>query len=204
MMKSLRNLSLFFLLSVSAQVLSCYLEAPEQSAKSLEDLRQDATQELRIAARAGDSLTMADCIFRGADVNDREGCTTCPVKSVLSLAIDKASENNESEYKGFDAVKLLLDSGADIEALSDVPAECNKLEPKVSLFPPLSYAIMVDAPLKIISLLRWRGANVQRADIIGLGWTPYRIAALYKNYEVMEMLKAAGVETDDLFPELSF
>lgn len=190
-MNFIRNFSLFIVLSVPALAhgLSEYL--------TMKDIKNNpvymATLALREAAKKGDVKEMKKCIQLGADVNDCEGCSWPHAgRTVLVEAIDSGC---------LEAVELLLDSGAIVEQISDVPSEHNKLNPRTRNVPQLSYAIMVGAPLEVIALLIQHSEDVSLPDIY-IGWTPYKIAAFYKNYEVMALLEKAGADTDASIPVL--
>ena len=143
------------------------------------------TQEspLISATKKGDFQTMRLLIHEGADVNSREG-TSWPHagQSALSCSIDA---------KNYEAVQLLLESGARCEILVEVPCEHNFLKPRTRNLDHLSYAIMVNAPLSILNLLIAYSVDINAADPIG-GWTPYTIAYFYKNELAMHALVEAG------------
>lgn len=152
----------------------------------------DATHALRAAAKKGDVEKMKKYIYLGADVNNVDGCDWPHAgRAMLTEAIDSGS---------LEAVNLLLDYGATVESLSEVPYHLNKLEPKTRNVPQLSYAIMVGAPLEIIKLLIKFSKNLNASDPY-LGWTPYKIAAFYKNDAAMAVLAKAGADTDESIPK---
>lgn len=147
-----------------------------------------ATVALQNAAKKGDVKEMKKCLQLGADVNDCDGCSWPHAgRMVLTEAIDSGVTG---------AVKLLLDSGAEVERFAEVSYELNMLEPKVRNYPQLSYAIVVGASLEIIQLLIRYSNNLNIATDY-YPWTPYKIAAFYKKYEVMALLEKAGADTND-------
>ena len=162
---------------------------------SSEEIKHDTMQQtqslantsaLRIASKKGDTTLMQKFIQLGADVNDVMGRDWPHAgRTLLVDAIDSGS---------YEAVKLLLDAGADSEIQSEVLTDLNILNPRIRNFASLSYAIMVNAPIEIIELLIHYSKNVNISTDY-YNWTPYKIAAFYKNYQAMAALSRAGAVT---------
>ena len=138
---------------------------------------------LRIASKKGDTTLMQLLIKLGANVNDVVGRDWPHAgRTVLVEAIDSGS---------FEAVKLLLDSGADSEIQSEVPTNLNILNPRIRNFASLSYAIMANASIEIIELLIHYSKNLNISTDF-YDWTPYKIAEFYKNSQAMAALSSTG------------
>lgn len=155
------------------------------------------TRMLQRAAQKGDVATMRECIELGANVNYSYDVDFPQLgRSILTEAIDSKSP---------EAVKLLLEHGANVEtgcgwsswAISDeIPWEL-----RTRYITQLSYAIVAEAPIETIKLLIQYSKDLNIIDPIHeIGWTPYKLAALYKNYEAMELLAQAGAHTDSSLP----
>ncbi|MDT8413651.1 MAG: hypothetical protein RQ875_14385 [Vicingaceae bacterium] len=154
-----------------------------------------ATLALRNAAKHGDIEKMESAILLGADINDCYGLSWPHAgRMILTEAIDSRS---------VEAVRFLLVSGAIVECFAEVPFHLNILEPKVRNFSQISYAIMVNAPIKIIELLIRYSKNLNITTDY-YSWTPYKIAAFYKNYKVMALLEKAGADTDASISDKEF
>lgn len=140
---------------------------------------------LMIASENANIEIMKELIKAGAHVNHNEGMDWPRAgRTVLTYGIHSGS---------LEAVKLLLDSGVDIEAIADVPGHLNILKPATRNIPHLSYAIMVGSSIEIIELLIKHSKNLNLTDIY-IGWTPYMIASFYKNFRAMEALAKAGAD----------
>jgi ankyrin repeat protein len=137
----------------------------------------------RIAARKGDAAMIELLIQSGANVNDTWGCDQPHAgRTILVEAIESGSEQ---------AVKMLLEHDARVEDFSELPVEFNRLEPKERNFMMLPYAIMIEAPIEIIELLIKYSKDLNKPTYYG-DWTPYAIAAQYKNTQAMAALANAG------------
>ncbi len=142
---------------------------------------------LMIAAENANIEIMKELIKAKADVNYNEGCDWPRAgRTVLTYAIHSGS---------FDAVRILVEAGANVEVIADVPHEFNILKPSTRNVPHISYAIMVNASIKIIEILIQFSKNINKTDIY-IGWTPYMIASYYKNTQAMAALSKAGADTN--------
>lgn len=188
-MNFLRNFSFFIVLSVPV-VAYGYTQILSLDG----DIKKDEkTIALRKAAKKGDIKKMQRCIQNGADVNDVEGRSWPHAgRSILTDAIDSSS---------VEAVELLLKSGAIVEDSAEVPYFLNTLKPLERNFSQLSYALILHASTEIIELLIRYSKDINSASEY-YGWTPYKIAAFYKDYRVMALLEKAGADTDTSISEL--
>lgn len=146
--------------------------------------------KLREAVKNNNISSIRYLIHQGADVNYlyddyfQKGIK----RNILSDAIDS---------KSFDVVKLLLYAGASvansINLLGDYRQIINKTG--TSCFLPLSYAIIIEAPISIIELL----AEFQVSQKHGLYfnnklWYPCDVAKLCGNEQAITIIK--NIESD--------
>lgn len=140
---------------------------------------------LMIATKRGHIAIMQELIKAGAHVNHREGCDQPHMgTTVLTCAIQANS---------LKAVELLLEHGACVEDLADVPS-CVNLPIPTRSFPHISYAIMVNADPIIIQRLINHAYNVNERDMYKR-YTPYMVAYYYNNIYGMKALERAGADT---------
>lgn len=148
------------------------------------------TQSLYEASKKGDLARMRACLEAGADPIYWDGQDfPRPGKSTLSQAIDSGS---------IEAVKLLLDAGANVEIYSEIPYDLNLLDNPTSRgASQLGYAIAVGSSTEIIKLLVSYSKNLDKADLFTGHWTPYRIARFYERDDIATLLAEAGATVAD-------
>ena len=118
---------------------------------------------LHRAARDGDVLEVERLLAAGANVDAR---TTA---YVLGVARD-STPLIVTKYKHFDVMRLLLDSGANIDACHDDGYGNENTSMRSNNAPrswtPLYYAVE-HGPLKNVDYLIWKGASVNNTDTEG-------------------------------------
>jgi ankyrin repeat protein len=158
------------------------------------------------AATAGDAASMELLLGRGADVKEAgepalEMAVTveCPKCVALLVAknLDRAAYSvalpNVAALGDSNAVRLMLDHGADVNAVDPLGRTA------------LMYAAASDLlPLEVIKLLVEHGANVNAKDdhkhAGDFGLTPLDIARLHGETPIVEYLSQAGAKGTPLSP----
>ncbi|MDP2278894.1 MAG: ankyrin repeat domain-containing protein [Nitrospirota bacterium] len=149
----------------------------------------NANDDLKIAAKKGDIKKIKDAMLKGADVDHRDSGYFAAL--MYSVA-----------YGHVEAVKLLLDYGADVNTnMSDDGGVGTVLHFAVAIGSPKTKMIFPSIPPipkrnieKIIILLITRGADINARN--KKGGTPLIMATVLGNIEVVKLLLAKGADVN--------
>ena len=140
-----------------------------------------APQEIFAAIRNNELVRLQSLIGPGSNVNARGDCGATPPMYAAA-------------YGSLDALKMLLDAGADVNAISAKDPVSVKRGPiDLGYYTPLMLAA-VYGPSQIVDLLLRAGASVDAADIRGRTPLHFAVSTEAQTPEIVRLLLKAGAK----------